>query len=463
MLRNKYLYIVIAIVIVIILLLKNCNGIVKEANAFEAQKPYVNPPFKNALIERTTYNIDAAQGAEIVHGTTKITIPTCAFLDSTGNVVQDSVQLGYREVLNPTQIMLSGVSMDAEEGSGNYFESAGMMEMVAYRNGEELYTNPDCMITVAMQSLKPEADYNVYSLDTTNRKWVEYESNIKPEQIKVPVSTFVEPNYAALAKKAGVINPLKPVKKNKKLYQFKFKTDFTKYPEINIYNGVQWEFAGHKASENPAKNPWVMSAYWHEMEIVKRKSNGIYVLRLVSGEKVFKTTVKAVFDEEDMEYAEYVFNQKYTEYRKFIDQKKEEARKWQLQQKRYELSRDFSREFRVNQFGWCNIDRIMKYENQLLTVDFKLKSKKHGVDRIFVLVDSMNSVIEYNAANFDKFRLIIPGKKKMVVIDSVADVYIVSNSAFEKIKPKDTQHTFKLENKIEVNSTADIQSVLKNY
>ena len=100
-----------------------------------------------------------------------------------------------------------------------------------------------------------------------------------------------------------MINPVKPEVKDKELFQFKFKTDFSQYPELNIYNGVQWEFAGNKDRENPAKNKWVTSAVWNEMEIVKRKKNGVYKLKLTKGDKVFETTVRPVFDSQDMEYA----------------------------------------------------------------------------------------------------------------------------------------------------------------
>ena len=115
------------------------------------------------------------------------------------------------------------------------------------------------------------------------------ESEVAPTIPKAP-----KLNFDKMAKRAGFVKPEKPVELDKEKFQFQFKTDFSGQPEINIYNGVQWEFAGKRSSEDPTKNRRVLTARWSEMEIVKRLSEGRYRLKLTSGKKVFKTTVKPV-------------------------------------------------------------------------------------------------------------------------------------------------------------------------
>jgi len=331
-----------------------------------------------------------------------------------------------------------------------------------------------------MQSPYPDNNYNLYSLDTVNRKWVENKSNLPANQLKKEVEfatqapIYKEPNYGALAAKEGIIKPVKPVVKNKELFQFKFKTDFSQYPELNIYNGVQWEFVGKKDSENPAKNRWVTTATWNEMEIVKRKKSGVYKLRLASGDKIFETTVKPVFDAEDMEYAEYVFNQTYDKYRTFVDNKKEEARQWRLKQERlakeraqrekvYELTGKFSREFKVQSFGWANLDRIYNIEPQQIMASFIDKNgDRLPVKTVYLIMDSVNSMLSFASYNLDNFKFDPKSKNSLIVVDSLAQAYVIGNEEFERINSVAKKHQFNVDDPVKIDSESDIRKLLKN-
>jgi hypothetical protein len=481
MLKNKFLYITISIIIAIALaLLKTCNvPLTKAISEFKLPKKYIDPPFEKAVIPRTNFEIDAQLGAALDYGTTKIEVPTNAFLDKEGKVFQGKVNLAYREVNDPASILMSGVPMKFGEDSSEQLESAGMLEMVAFSTlGVLLFVNPSNLISVNMESDYPGTDYNLYNLDTVNRTWVENASSLPVEQMKTEVVTIdetsklAEPNYDALALKAGVVNPVKPKEKSKELFQFKFKTDFTKYPELNIYNGVQWEFAGKKKSENPAENRWVTTAMWSEMKITKRKRNGIYVLHLVSGSKEFTTTVKPVFDANDMEYAEYVFGQTYDKYRGFVDAKKEEARQGRIKQEKlakqraqrekvYELSEKFTREFNVTGFGWCNVDRILRLNTQKILASFVgADNEPIIVDRVFLVIDSVNSVLTYYQNGLDDFTFSKDGNNRLIVIDSMANAYALGNSAFERINAVANKHQFLVGKPIEIESEQDVRKLL---
>ena len=464
----------------LLLLLQKCNKNEIKQLKKEAKRAYINPAFPFLEIPQRVEMLDPSKANDLMSPYGKIEIPENAFLDKDGNIVKGKVKFGVRYTMDPIATMIAGVPMETAEESGNYLESAGMMEITAEtKKGEPLYVNPDSKIKVTINTAFPGEDYNIYSLDTANRQWTEYGSNLTAEPIKREVESSTqtpaikEPNYDALAQAEGLVNPVKPVEKNKKLYQFKFKTDFSKYPELNIYNGVQWEFTGNKDKENPAKNPWVTSAVWNEMEIVKRKKNGIYKLRLVSGDKVFETTVKPVFDAQDIEYAEYVFNQTYDKYRTFVDKKKEEARQWRLKQEQlareraqrekvYELTGKFSRQFEVVQFGWCNIDRIMQYDGQKIMASFIDKTgKRLPVDRVYLVIDSVNSVQTYYKDGLDKFTFARKGGNHMVIIDSLANAYALGSNEFERVNSVSKKHQFKVGDPENIKSEADIRKLLK--
>jgi len=494
--KTKFIYGgVLILATIIFLLLKFCgNTETKNENKFVEEKKtkYINPPFANIEVPQEIFDVDASKGGVLNYGTTTITVPDCAFMDKDSNIVKGNVKLAYREVNDPVEIMISGIPMEDVEGSGQYLESAGMFEMLAWNENGNLFVNPDCLIKVKLQSEFPGSDYNRYNLDTTKRRWIENLKNLAVEKIEQKVKDikpkrnksmipenfsfnffFKEPDYEKLAADEGILNPVKPLEKNKDLFQFKFKMDFTQYPELNIYNGVQWEFVGNKNSEDPEKNPWVKSAYWNEMEIVKRKSNGVYILKLKSGDKTFRTTVKPVFDSEDMEYAEYVFQEKYEKYKDFVDKKKEEARLWRLEQERIarekaqqekvdNISNQFSREIGVVGFGWCNIDRIIKLDRQEILAFFvDLRGKKLKVNRAYLMIDSVNSVVTYLKDNFNKFSFIRNRKNTMVVIDSLANVYVVEDNIFDGISKDRKDYEFKLNQPSKVESEADIRKLLR--
>jgi hypothetical protein len=245
-----------------LLLLKKCNKSDTKQIKKEAKQAYINPAFSFLEIPQQVEMIDPSKATDLMSPYGKIEIPENAFLDKDGNIVKGKVKFGVRYTMDPIATMIAGVPMETAEGSGDYLESAGMMEITAEtKKGEPLYVNPDSKIKVTLNTAFPGEDYNIYSLDTANRQWSEYGSNLPAEPLKREVESTTqtpeikEPNYDALAQAEGLVNPIVPKEKNKKLYQFKFKTDFSQDPELNIYNGVQWEFAGIKDKENPAKKP----------------------------------------------------------------------------------------------------------------------------------------------------------------------------------------------------------------
>ena len=66
-------------------------------------------------------------------------------------MVKGEVALSYREVNNPLSIMVSGVPMAMEDGGSDYLQSAGMMEMLARQEGNDLLVNQNCRIKVEMK------------------------------------------------------------------------------------------------------------------------------------------------------------------------------------------------------------------------------------------------------------------------------------------------------------------------
>jgi len=465
MFKKKRTYIILAaIAVVLFLILKRAGNDVSSEEITTNVRAYIDKPFANVSIPRQYYDVDATAGAVLTYATTRISVPQCAFLDSSGNVVEGNVKLSYREVNDPASMIISGVPMAVAEDSSDYLQSAGMLEILAWKDGVPLKVNKECQISIDKQSDIGDGDYNVYNLDTIDRKWDLKQASIavRPLLEEPEKPAYQEPDYDAMALNAGIVKPVKPIEKEKEKFQFKFKMDFSENPEINIYNGVQWEFAGKKDKEDPAKNPWVLSAVWHEMEIVRKYKNGAYKLRLVSGDKEFKTTVKPVFAADDMDYAEYVYNEKYEAYRKYVDKKKEEARIWRKKQKASAMAGKFSREISVMGFGWVNIDKLFKEDRQEIALSLVYKNGDSvNVSRVFLLTESVNSVASFYQRNLPDFRFPKLRKNQLVVIDSESQAYIIKPEAFAAIGANSTEHTFRIsESGRKIKSVDDLQAML---
>lgn len=154
-------------------------------------KPTLQAPFANITLPAANYSVNPAIGFETTYEPTgaRINIPENAFVDETGAVITESVNVRYYQFTDATKIYGAGIPMTYEEGGENYhFESAGMIEVRAFVNGEQVFANPDKSITVELPTQQTSSDFVMYYLDEGEVKWrfagednLRYESNLLAE------------------------------------------------------------------------------------------------------------------------------------------------------------------------------------------------------------------------------------------------------------------------------------------
>ncbi len=162
---------------------------------FVYQPSYKNikPPISDCAVARKNYSVDNQSGAVIVHpsGTT-LYIPKDAFVDASGNEVEGSVSVGYREFKNPIDFILGGIPMSYESGGDkNMFVSAGMFELTASAEGKPVFLKNDKKIDVEMVSMDKKPDYNLYAFNDSSGEWEERET-----KENIPVSESVPTTYS---------------------------------------------------------------------------------------------------------------------------------------------------------------------------------------------------------------------------------------------------------------------------
>lgn len=326
--------------------------------SFIGNNPFINPPFKNTDIKFTSYNVNTSAPKEISYPTgSKITIPKDAFVDKNGKVVKGDVEIRYREMHDAVDFFLSGIPMTYDSAGKHYtFESAGMMEMYAFQNGEVVKLKEGKTIKVEMASGEAGNKFNVYKLDTVTKNWVyKGKDEVKPIVNKVtdeefPITYRIEwdlntegdtiyYNKESLPlmqkrteidqvksdiKKIEDTKPVQPKKVDPSRYTFNIDVDPKEFPDLAVYKNLLFEVG----AENKNWKPEMGKITWEDASIAEYKKEESYMLTLKKGKEKQKLIVYPVFEGDNYQQAKQEYEKKFSEYsQKLTDKKLEEKKK----------------------------------------------------------------------------------------------------------------------------------------
>ena len=134
----------------------------KENNSTAAENK-VKPPLKNVNVNFENYLVDANQKTILKYQTGSIIkIPNDAFVDKNGKPVFGKVIIKYREFHDPADFFVSGIPMTYDSAGVQYhFESAGMLEILAFQKGKPVFVDPAKKIVIEMVSSQGDDKYNI--------------------------------------------------------------------------------------------------------------------------------------------------------------------------------------------------------------------------------------------------------------------------------------------------------------
>jgi hypothetical protein len=345
--------------------------------------PCINPPLKSVEQDYTSYNVDATKGAKLDYKSgTKIDVPKDAFKDDEGNVVEGDVEIRYREFHDPLDFFLSGIPMTYDSSDTRFhFESAGMLEILAYKNGVPVHANADNPINIEMESGQEGTHFNLYSLDTTARNWkfegkdkvtnhhegelladassfeltpeqkVEFDKEIKELEKKKETVEAVKQDWEVAKNKtkkfAKKNSPLKPKKVDKDKNHFNIDSDAKEFPELAMYKGSQFEVGKENKDFNKDE---AYNTVWDDATLSENVHNVSYKITLTKGDLKRSFIVYPVFDGEDFTAAMKVYEKKFAAYQTKLDQRKVEDEKKKVA---YEAKlADWERERLAQQSRW---------------------------------------------------------------------------------------------------------------
>lgn len=141
--------------------------------------PAKNRPFPNVPQKFEVVKLNPNQPNRLSFNTgTEIFIPENAFVTKDGAPVTGEVEFAVAEFKNATDIFLSGIPMTYDSAGVSYiFSSAGMMELRAFSNNEELGLAPNTQLDIKMTS-DQKGQYNLYALDDSSGAWALNETRL---------------------------------------------------------------------------------------------------------------------------------------------------------------------------------------------------------------------------------------------------------------------------------------------
>ena len=309
--NRRKLLVLVAIIVIVILIIAKCNCRTEPKLAVKV----VNPPIPTADIPFKEYEVDAAKGDTIVYPSGSVLLfPKDAFVDKNGKLIEGKVNIKYREFADPVDQFLSGIPMEYDSAGVKYtFESAGMCDIQAFKDGKPVFVNKENKPVINIVSQNTDLAQNLYFLDTIKKQWINRGKSEVLELGKIKIDT---PMQAATA--TNFQKPIRPSLLDDELPIIKVNIDTASFDELKSYHNLQFQL---DKSENRF-SPQDATISWDDIKLVKGIKNGLYNIRFSKAfgdyKKSVEYKVKPVLNEKDYAKALLAYDKQMAAYEKKI-------------------------------------------------------------------------------------------------------------------------------------------------
>lgn len=318
-----------------------------DEELFDRPLPSVDP-------EAERFVIDAETGSCIeTAGGTLIDIPPMAFMDAYGRPISGEVEVAYEEFSDPFSIFLSGITMKYKgNGSVQDFESAGMFSLTASQRNRPVELRPERTVSMDFVSTSADNNFDLYFLDPTSGEWntigkadlradeakIVYAMNSMSPAVEhyIGLTDFLAPTLArrttledqfqnmqymngrpiasyyrflrngdqrekrkfsrGWSRQAGFRFKMKLAKLKEHpeilLFSVEKRKNFTRNPELRLFTGVMWEYAGNQSREEIKKR--FHRRKFHNVRIRYEKGSETAMLELKDLDSIISVPVKKV-------------------------------------------------------------------------------------------------------------------------------------------------------------------------
>lgn len=467
-----------------------CNSNRNPLNALSSLSPLsVSPPFSELAIGCSGDVVQNKKGGEILYESgSKLIIPPNAFVDKEGNPIEGEVKVGYREFHSSAEIMVSGIPMNFKNKDGSYddFESAGMFEITAQHNGEEVNLAEGKNITCQTVTHKTEENFNFYNFNDETKQWEEIDGQNKTVQdedeleeapadlpkIVSATGKSVEPSEDVqdLSVVQTVAKPNKPRRANPKLPVFEIGSPANEKSASNeqkiksVGSSSQsklWQFAPGYDISKEAMEMVLTTTNWNK-----------YGLEMVDEEKTVYRLDLGQRTDRPIYITPVLFGKDYTsamaDYSQQLEAFNQATQSIALKKRVEEKNNLFFRTAQVSNMGIYNWDRIKKKKNAvLLQASFELENgdKLPEGSRVFMITGRNKDVITFYPAMYANFAYQPNKRNALISILPSDEIAVFTHDAFKKLKTGRLRatghHKFTLKTVVaNIGSVADLQKLI---
>ena len=393
----------------------------------------VKPPFESFQLKGTQLIIEQPTQASTytLPSGTILEIPANAFVDATGNLITEAVEISFKEYRDAAEIIASGIPMRVynEDGTEDWMQTAGMFEMRASSQGKTAKIAKGQSVEVQFVS-DVDGAYDFWNYDEVAGNWVNLGTSSTPEVMSAMMleERTEDPEVSRLEELTRT-RPEQPELEEGNILGFT-DLDVSHIPELQGQSPVMLAYAGNDPKMAPSKNEWVHKADWFKKKIHPTKKPGVYELTLL-GEKMYSIPVKKALTGADLERAKAEYAQLMAEYEAnvaLLRDREAMARKAQ----------SFRRIMSLDATGIYNYDILLKQDNAVpLMADFDfddLPVAAKSYVTVYLITGDGKVVVGLPQYDWNRIRINTSADNKMLAVLPNDKVALFSQSSFKTEK-----------------------------
>ena len=515
----------------VFLLAAMVNGLLQrekgmDEKQFFATQPFINPPLNDLKPTFVSGKINANEGGIYENNNgSKLIIPAAAFRNPDGKLVEGDVDIKYREMHDYVDFFLSGIPMTYDSAGVKYvLESAGMVEIYAEQNGQQLKMDPGKEIKVELISyinmprLNMSPKYNIYKLSASSRNW-EYQNvdniqiidELDNEGFENEELRNLRTNYQTYLSKTSILEvneiavleatieiptkPVRPVRANKDHFSFDLDISDNASPVVKNLGEKYQNIIWHISPNSPEINTNAFKLEWESMDLKPIDNGPDFELTLINGDRKEYILVTPALSGNEFSKAMSLYDTSMEIYRNKLKDRELtlEKNRNSIIEKYYSLKEASKKEFirtienwRIknqndpslnqivrkkiinrfvaNEFGIWNCDRPIHPDDLEIEGNFELDKNAEVTDEIAYLVNkNRNTIVRIYAKDGAKINFDQKSDNLMWMVTKDNQIAIFRQEEFKKInQKKGGNHTFRL--KVEpdaLKSEEDVRKVLQ--
>ncbi len=413
------------------------------------EETFINPPLQGVNVAYAVFELNAISDTILNYPNGSVLhVPSNAFLDQKGNPVKGKVELSYREFHDAADFFVSGIPMTYDSAGNRYhFESAGMFEIKAFKNGEALLANGNEQINIQMASDMNGSRFNIYFLDTAARRW-EY---MKEDVVLNAFQGITENERGIGPGVSSVVPPFAaPQKANSNNPRFDVAFDKKQFPELVVYGGVSFEVSKDEQNYDPK----LAMTDWDNVKIERCPDGVHYLVTFSNRTESHPFKVLPVFAGTDYANALNLYNAKM-----------KACEKERSANKKMQTSRGSSvrREFEVNRFGIWNSDCPSSLPKGKIIVAKFMDEQKNKLDlsHVYLVEKGKKAMFTYLPQTYKTFTYNPVSQNVVWGVTKENQLAIFNVDDFAKIKPdKDTSEFSMHITEMKITSVGEVRKLL---